>query len=273
MAEAIMKSLNALSIRIDSFDGSDNCQPQQFVDSLNRYLETTGKVSPDFIEVKVGEEIQIVPNPRKGVLEKEILRMHLKGDAKSWFKNLDPKLSYTQCCEQLVARFKLTDQQKHARKLEVFQMQQRPGESYSSYVSRVCDAAAPLNLQEKEILTIVMLGADPSIRYFLIMQEPRNIEELMALPLARGESKRMDTQFVGAVAKGPPTGNTSNQVTSDKGFDEETENQQQREFNPNRQRDSYQRQFGRYDEHMQTRPQMWSNSPQPSQCPECGNYR
>ena len=49
MAEAIEKSLNALTIKIDNFDGSDSCDPEQFVDSLNRYLETTGKTSPDFV--------------------------------------------------------------------------------------------------------------------------------------------------------------------------------------------------------------------------------
>ena len=273
MAEAIQRSLNALAIRIDSFDGSDNADPQKFIDSLNNYLKTTGKISPEMI-LEGGHE---VPNPDKGLLEKEILRMHLKGDAKSWFKNLKDDVSYEDCCEQLVARFKLTDEQKHARKLEVFQMKQRADETYSSYVSRVCDAASILDLTDKDLLTIVTQGADPAIRNFLIMMAPKDLIQLMALPLARGESKRVDTQFVGAVAMGPPTGNTSNQVTSDKGFDEvgikptsrstpSRENQQQREFNPNRQRDNYQRQFGRYDER-------WRQCPQCGHCPHCGERR
>ena len=218
MAEAIEKSLNALTIKIDNFDGSDSCDPQQFVDSLNRYLETTGKVSPDLIQEHPSG--RWVRNPRKGVLEKEILRMHLKGEAKSWFKNMDPTLSYRECCDRLVQRFKLTDQQKHARKLEVFQMKQRAGETYSAYVSRVCEAASVLKLDDKELLTIVTQGADPSIRNFLIMKEPKDISELMALPLARGESKLLDTQFVGMVGVGVPAASGSSREQNGRDYDE-----------------------------------------------------
>ena len=208
MAEALIKKLHSLTIKCDSYDGSENVQPQQFIDRFNRYLETTGKISPDTI--KIGG--QIVPNPRAGVLEKEYLRLHLESDALSFFKNLNPELSYKECCEQLVARFELTDQQKHARKLQVFKMRQRSGETYSAYVSRVCDAASILEIQDRELVTILTLGADPSIRNFLMMEEPQNLIQLMALPLAREDRRTPNEQFVGAVDVGASAGDAPNET-------------------------------------------------------------
>ena len=70
-----------------------------------------------------------MPNPKKGQLEKHMLGMHLRGSAKSWFKSLGSKVSYEECKRLLVARFKMTDQQKHMKKMAVFKTKQEPAET------------------------------------------------------------------------------------------------------------------------------------------------
>ena len=199
-AQNLATNLNALIIRIDSFDGSDNSNPEKFVKSLRQYLIATGKVSPDQIQDR---NQQWIDNPNKGAIEKEVLRMHLKGAAKSWYNQLDEDTDFEECLEQLIDRFKLTPHQKHAKKSAVFQMKQKTGETYQDFVSRVVDFSTGIDLSNEDLVTILIHGAEPGLRNFLIMQQPNTISDLMKIPLTRGghvnTGKNNDMEFVGSV--------------------------------------------------------------------------
>ena len=196
--DSLASSLNALTIKIDSYDGTTN--PETFVANLKRYIKATGKISPTHIR---NERDQLVINPDKDVLEKEVLRMHLKGAAKTWFRELDQNKTFEQCLTALNDRFKISDHQKHVMKLNVFQAKQAPTESFENYVNRVIDASSGLQMAERDLVTIVTQGAHDSIRNFLVMSQPENITDLMKLPLAKSGpqgSANQAMEFVGATA-------------------------------------------------------------------------
>ena len=199
-AQNLATNFNSLFIRIDSFDGSDNSNPDRFVKSLRQYLISTGKVSPD--RIQDGNQ-QWIENPHKGVIEKEILRCHLKSAAKSWYNQLDENIGFEECLVQLVERFKLTPQQKHAKKSAVFQMKQKIGETYQDFVSRIIEYSDGIDLPKEDLLAIVTQGAEPGLRNFLIMKQPEDIDQLMKIPLTRGgpasTRNNDDMEFVGMV--------------------------------------------------------------------------
>ena len=184
----IAEKLSALTFHMDNFDGSDAYPPDLFVSSLRQYLILTGNISPAQIRNIHGV---MIANPDKDLVEKQILRNHLRGDALSWYNQLDDDTSFENCLTQLVERFELTPHQKHLKRLAVYQMQQKVGERYETYVSRVLSASLGLKLADQDVLTVVTQGAEPRIRNFLIMKQPKSVSELMALPLARGGSVNM----------------------------------------------------------------------------------
>ena len=177
----IQKALNSLTIRpIEPFSGrsTDNYQVEEFIRNLNDYLTATGKASE-----------------QEG---KEVLRTSLTGPAKSWFRQQDSDSSFDDLKKNMKERFELTTQQKHVKKMGIFQMTQQPSETFLEYISRVQDKARGIELSKKDLVTIVTQGASPAIRPFLIMEDPDSVEDLMALPLARDESqaKRKELEFV-----------------------------------------------------------------------------
>ena len=202
----LASSLNGLSIRIDPFDGSDDSDPKQFVENFLRYLRVSGKISPDQI---TNDNDELIENPDKDLIEKETLRMHLRGDARSWYKTVasktDPALTFNEILAELQERFKITDQRKHVKRLAVYQTKQQPTESFRKYVSRVVDMSYGLEMKEQDLVTIVTQGAHPSIRNHLVMKQPDSIKALMALPLAHSGpgGSYEDIEFVGVIATQP----------------------------------------------------------------------
>ena len=198
----LASSLNALTIKIDTFDGSSDSNPTQFVASLRRYIRATGKMSPAQI---YDENAKLIPNPDKDLIQKETLRVHLRDAAKSWFDRLPEDTSFEDCLTQLEERFKISEHRKHVKKVAVYQATQKPTESFSQYVTRVLDSSFGLGMSETDLLTIVTQGAHPSIRNFLLIREPTSLNALMALPLAHsgpgGTSETME--FVGATSFQP----------------------------------------------------------------------
>ena len=180
--ESLASSFNALTIRLDPFDGSGSIQPEDFVADFKRYLRYTGKESPRQIKDVNG---RLKANRYYGQLEKDVLKMHLKGAAKIWFNGLDKKLSYKDCLTQFVERFKITDEQKHMKKLAVFQTKQQPTETFEAFVSRLLNLSSGLKIPEKDLVAMATQGALAPLKHFLIMAKPTTMTELMALPLAR----------------------------------------------------------------------------------------
>ena len=195
---SIAASLNALTIKLEPFSGEQDStlRIDEFIDHLEKYLTTTGKISQERVVVN-GEEMD---NPHIGETEKEVLRMHLEGPAKQWFRQLPRDESYEGCLESLKARFMMTDQQRHTKKLSIFKMTQLPSETFLTFVSRVIDKSRGLGIEERDIVTICMGGASPTIRPFLLMNQPTTLRDMMALPLARDEGQAArfrEHEFVG----------------------------------------------------------------------------
>ena len=109
MADSIAQlasSINSLSFKLECFDGSPNYLPEKFVKDFKQFLIATGRVSKPFIIDKATK--RLIPNPEKGILEKQILRTYLKGEAKSWFNLLPDETPYETVLTELIERFKLT---------------------------------------------------------------------------------------------------------------------------------------------------------------------
>ena len=164
--ESLASSFNALTIRLDPFDGSGSIQPEDFVADFKRYLRYTGKESPRQIKDVNG---RLKANRYYGQLEKDVLKMHLKGAAKIWFNGLDKKLSYKDCLTQFVERFKITDEQKHMKKLAVFQTKQQPTETFEAFVSRLLNLSSGLKIPEKDLVAMATQGALAPLKHFLII--------------------------------------------------------------------------------------------------------
>ena len=105
----IQKALNSITIRpIQPFSGlpTDNYQVEEFIRNLNNYLTATGKATE-----------------AEG---KEVLRTSLTGPAKSWFRQQESTISMEDLKTKIQERFKMTQQQKHVKKMGIFQMTQQP---------------------------------------------------------------------------------------------------------------------------------------------------
>ena len=198
MMDTLAKSFNSIGIKLEPFSGSpnDSLTIDEFIDNLNEYIEATGKKSPAMI--KDGKNM--IPNPNAGKTEKQILKMHLSGQAKLWLKQLATSTSYEDSIKSLKSRFQLTDQEKHIRKMNVYKMTQEPNETYLDYVTRVTDKARNLDIDPKDIITIATQGSHASIKPFITMNNPKTLDDLIKMPLARADhiTKSNDLEFVNA---------------------------------------------------------------------------
>ena len=195
----ILNSLSGLTMRPpEPFSGlpADNYRVEEFLTDIDNYITTTGKNTPATFRVEGAD----VPNPNYGKIEREVLRTSLTGPAKSWYRQQKDTTSFEDLKKGLKKRFQLTNQQKHVRKIGIFQLTQKPAESFLEYLSRVSDKARGIGIKDKDIITIVTQGAHPSIRPFLIMENVDSLEDLMDLPLARDETqaRRQEAEFVNA---------------------------------------------------------------------------
>ena len=200
MADSIAQlasSINSLSFKLECFDGSPNYLPEKFVKDFKQFLIATGRVSKPFIIDKATK--RLIPNPEKGILEKQILRTYLKGEAKSWFNLLPDETPYETVLTELIERFKLTKQQKHLKRVDLFRAKQRIGEKYSDFVTRVCLMNIGLDLSQDELVSILIGGAESSIQPLLMIKEPKNVKELMQIPFVRDICGNSDQEFVGMV--------------------------------------------------------------------------
>ena len=198
MMDTLTKSFNSIGIKLEPFSGSpnDSLTIDEFIDNLNEYIEATGKKSPAMIK----EGKNTIPNPHAGKTEKQVLKMHLTGQARLWLKQLATNTSYEDSIKSLKSRFQLTDQEKHIRKMNVYKMTQEPNETYLDYVTRVTDKARNLDIDPKDIITIATQGSHASIKPFITMNNPKTLDDLIKMPLARADhiAKSNDLEFVNA---------------------------------------------------------------------------
>lgn len=186
---SLTAGLKALSLKLESYSGDlDNDRIEDFVAHLNRFLEVTGKTS----------------DPEK----KQILEMHLKGSAKAWYLSLSPSATFDACIASLVRRFSMTDTQIHARKLAVFKSSQRSSENFMSFVNRVVSNSRGCNISQEDLINIIILGANSSIRPHLLNEYQRieTLDDLLALPLTRDEGRAIEPvqkKFVGLTDLAP----------------------------------------------------------------------
>ena len=201
----VAKALNSLSFRpIEQFSGlpNEDMTITEFFENLDRHIIATGMASPERVK-DPDNPGQTKPNPDKDVPEKELLRMYLKGPAKIWFRSLAPTKSYEDCKTFLTNKFQLKEQQKHARKTKLYKMTQEPNEDYFHYVTRVISRSRGLDVPDSDIKAIVMHGASPKIKNFLIMSDPSSLDALLNLPLAKGLEQENETGYVNATSMIP----------------------------------------------------------------------
>ena len=179
---SLTTNINALTLKLEPYTGDESgTKIQEFISDLRKYLEATGKSS----------ECE----------KKQVLRMHLKGAAKVWFRSLDPDDSFETFLDSLIKRFSWTDTQLHAKRINMYRASQQPGETFLAFVTRVLDKSRGLNISQDNLLNIFINGADCAIRPFLICKshEIETIDDLLALPLCRDENamKGSGSEFVG----------------------------------------------------------------------------
>ena len=78
--------------------------------------------------------------------------------------------------------FKTTEQAKHLARSALFQMRQGPLQSVSDYVHAVQLKARGLDMSEKDLVSIVLNGIDPSIRQYIVMDRPTKIQDILKSP-------------------------------------------------------------------------------------------
>ena len=171
MAEEVLKmltkQLNALTIKIDSFDGTGNVQ--EFLDDFNDYCKEAGKNTE-------AEKLAVLKN-------------NLHGNAKEWYR-LQPTETWAEISTSILDRYGLTDNQKHAAKAKLFAATQQPQETFSNFVSRVQKLARDTTVNQDELVTISINGARPQIRAHLQMVSPApaTIAALLKLPIVSDDT-------------------------------------------------------------------------------------
>ena len=171
MAEAALKMLtkqfNALSIKLDSFDGTANIE--DFLDDIDDFCKEAGKESDD-------EKLAC-------------LRNNLQAEAKEWYR-LQPTKTWAAISVAIKDRFGKTDQQKHNIKAKLFGATQQPSETFAQFVSRVQKMARDVKVDQEELVKICLNGARTYLRAHLQMASPApdSIAALLKLPIVADET-------------------------------------------------------------------------------------
>ena len=196
MDSSVASTFHSLSIRIELFSGEDSRPVTTFINDLDSYLVSTGKISPAQIKNEKGES---VPNPNKDKLEKLVLKASLTGLARQWYDQLDKDLTYEECIASLKKRFSLTDQQVHSKTLKVYRMTQEPGERMIQFIHRVLGASVGLDMDSEQLLQIIVNGAGLHIRPLLMVKFPTSIDDLLDSAIVRDEELIVEKrEFVNA---------------------------------------------------------------------------
>ena len=159
--ENLGKQFNALTIKLDYFDGSGDLE--NFFKDFDRYCDEIGRITDD--------------------QKLNCLIGHLKGEAKDCFR-LVANPTFATVKEALSNRFKPTDQQKYTIKAQLYTMRQLPGESFKQFVTRLQQKSRGIDISEQDLVSVALNGARPVIRAHLAMKEPTTINQLLKLPLA-----------------------------------------------------------------------------------------
>ena len=167
--EGLAKQFNALTIKLDIFDGS-TCV-HDFEKDLIRYCELLGKTK---------EEEKL-----------SVLISHLTGEAKDVFRLINTP-TFDSVIKALKDRFEPTSQQKHALKAAMYGSKQLPGESFKQFVARLQTKARQLKMEESELVRVALNGAKPQIRGYLAMAQPKTVNDLLKLPVASDEDLVID---------------------------------------------------------------------------------
>ena len=171
MAKAALKMLtkqfNALTIKIDNFDGTGNIQ--DFLDDVDNFCKEAGK--------ETGEE------------KLACLRNNLQAEAKEWYR-LQPDKTWAAISVAIKDRFRKMDQQKHNIKAKLFGANQQPSETFAQFVSRVQKMARDVTVKQEELVKICLNGARTYLRAHLQMASPApdTISAPMKLPIVAEES-------------------------------------------------------------------------------------
>ena len=200
-AENIARSLNNLTLKPpDSFTGENGASATEFLREFDDWLRSIGKYKEPLIDDPNNIGGPQIANPEYGTIEKQYLKQCLTGDAKQWFKNLNPDKPYAEIRVELKDTYDLTDAEKHSLRLRVYRMQQSPGESFKSFALRVKTAARYIDIADRDLISIVTYGAESRLRPFLMTSGAGTFTELLKHPLAREEDQlNRDTDFVGLI--------------------------------------------------------------------------
>ena len=117
----------------------------------------------------------------------DCLVSNLSGPVRAWFR-YQPQAtqqSYKELRAAMTDAFKTTEQAKHLARSALFQMRQGPLQSVSEYVHAVQLKARGLDMSEKDLVSIVLNGIDPSIRQYIVMDRPTKIQDILKSPAAQ----------------------------------------------------------------------------------------
>ena len=159
-------SMYSVHIKLDKFSGDCDSDPliQDWFDDMEQHCEAT--------------------NQNK----KHFLSAHLQNNAKIYYKTFPATDTYEQAKSKLIERFQYTPHQVNDKKSKMYILSQKEDESFPTYVTRMQKRARELRMSENELLPILLSGASPALKPFLMTSQPESIAELMRIPCARDET-------------------------------------------------------------------------------------
>ena len=182
---------------MENYDGSKDSVPiETFISDFKNYLQLTNNKTPENIRDNEDKEI---PNPDHGILEKYILKNSLTGAARVYFDQIQASKSYKQCLESLQERFKLSEQEKHTRKIDLYKTRQQPGEDFLDYATKITKRATGLNMEELELVRIIVENTSQPLRAFLLNQDPKTLDEIFSNPVVKLDYMKSAGAFVGSI--------------------------------------------------------------------------
>ena len=171
----IADAVQALAIKLTPFDGQD--WDDWFLE-FQEYCQKTNNASSK----KLSDG---TPNPNYGVNELNILKSHLVGPAKYYFKTLKDDQEYDKVISAFKSRFGLSANQKFSQKIATFGLRQQNSETLEMFVNRVQLKSKNLDLSEEDLVSLCIYGSHKSIKNFLLAVAPTTILQLVQCPFAQ----------------------------------------------------------------------------------------
>ena len=169
------RNLNGLSQTLVPFDNNGD-SVGDFLDDLDRHMRKTN-----------------ITSDRDKL---DWLVTHLAGPAKTWYRYQPgpTRNNYEQLRNALQDNYQINDQDKYLARSALYSLTQGTM-TVKHFVHHVQDNARGLNMEERDLVSIIINGVHPNIRYYLVMDRPQTTADIIKSPASQpnfGNAANMD---------------------------------------------------------------------------------